>query len=134
MNSNYFKDRMTEEVTKHSVHTLVFRSQKRTHDMFIADQGILPASDLVATKMWRNIKARSAYQHIVQRVDKAKRDREAYQNIYGESMPNDVSGGGEGGGDVTDSRGAGGELMAYQPPSGTGNLGSTGLGGTTVSF
>ena len=24
------------EVAKHSVHTLVFRSQKRTHDMFIS--------------------------------------------------------------------------------------------------
>ena len=27
-----------EEVTKHSVHTLVFRSLKRTHDMFVSDQ------------------------------------------------------------------------------------------------
>ncbi len=136
MNVNDSNDKMTEEVTKHSVHTLVFRSQKRTHDMFIADQGMLPASDPTATKMWRNIKARSAYQHIVQRVDKAKKDREAYQNIYGESMPHDVSGGSEGGGggDGADSRGAGGELMAYQPPTGTGNPGSAGLGGTTVSL
>ncbi len=123
----------SEEVTKHSVHTLVFRSQKRTHDMFIADQGILPASDLIATKMWRNIKARSAYQHIVQRVDKAKKDREAYQNIYGESMPNEVSGSGEGG-DGTEVRGAGGEIVAYQPPgAGIGNPNSAGIGGTTVS-
>jgi hypothetical protein len=28
----------SEEVTKHSVHTLVFRSLKRTHDMFVSDQ------------------------------------------------------------------------------------------------
>ena len=124
----------SEEVTKHSVHTLVFRSQKRTHDMFIADQGILPASDTVATKMWRNIKAKSAYQHIVQRVDKAKKDRENYQNIYGESMPHDVSGGGDGG-DGTEVRGAGGEVVAYQPPGiGIGNPNSAGTGGTTVSY
>jgi len=30
---------MVEEVQKHSVHTLVFRSLKRTHDMFVADNG-----------------------------------------------------------------------------------------------
>ena len=35
-----------QEVQKHSVHTLVFRSLKRTHDMFIADQGSLPEQDL----------------------------------------------------------------------------------------
>lgn len=34
-----------EEVTKHSVHTLVFRSLKRTHDMFVSDQGNLPDED-----------------------------------------------------------------------------------------
>lgn len=28
-----------QEVQKHSVHTLVFRSLKRTHDMFVADNG-----------------------------------------------------------------------------------------------
>lgn len=35
---------MTEEVQKHSVHTLVFRSLKRTHDMFCSNQSFLPAS------------------------------------------------------------------------------------------
>lgn len=29
-------------VTKHTVHTLVFRSLKRTHDTFIADHGCMP--------------------------------------------------------------------------------------------
>ena len=128
-----------EEVTKHSVHTLVFRSQKRTHDMFIADQGILPAADTQASKMWRNLKAKSTYQHIVARVDKAKKDREAYTNIYGDSAPHEGSG--EGGGvgpDGQEKRGAGGELMAYQPPTGipggpTGQLGSFGSS-ITVSF
>ncbi|XP_060594320.1 pleiotropic regulator 1-like [Ruditapes philippinarum] len=36
---------MTEDVQKHSVHTLVFRSLKRTHDMFISDQGNMPQKD-----------------------------------------------------------------------------------------
>lgn len=36
---------MSEDVQKHSVHTLVFRSLKRTHDMFISDQGNPPPKD-----------------------------------------------------------------------------------------
>ena len=110
-----------EEVTKHSVHTLVFRSQKRTHDMFISDQGILPMTDSVAYKMWRSIKAKSAYKHIVQRVDKAKRDREIHANIYGEIVPHDGSGDGADGVEAASRGSEGGELLPYQPPtSGTG--------------
>lgn len=37
---------MAEEVTRHSVHTLIFRSLKRTHDLFVSDQGGLPEDDL----------------------------------------------------------------------------------------
>lgn len=35
-----FKDNyhLAQDVQKHSVHTLVFRSLKRTHDMFVSDQ------------------------------------------------------------------------------------------------
>ena len=33
---------MTSDVARHTVHTLVFRSLKRTHDTFIADHGCLP--------------------------------------------------------------------------------------------
>lgn len=29
-----------EEVQKHSVHTLVFRSLKRSHDLFVSNQGL----------------------------------------------------------------------------------------------
>ncbi|WAQ99166.1 PLRG1-like protein [Mya arenaria] len=36
---------MSEDVQKHSVHTLVFRSLKRTHDMFLSDQGTMPVRD-----------------------------------------------------------------------------------------
>lgn len=34
-----------EEVQKHSVHTLVFRSLKRSHDMFVSHQKLKPAND-----------------------------------------------------------------------------------------
>lgn len=34
-----------EEVQRHSVHTLVFRSLKRTHDMFVSNQSLLPEVD-----------------------------------------------------------------------------------------
>ena len=118
-----------EEVTKHSVHTLVFRSQKRTHDMFIADQGILPAADTVATKLWRTIKAKSAYHHIVDRVDKAKRDRETHINIYGDLPSHE--GRGEDGEGLDGSRG-GGELLPYQPPTLTG--GPAAPGGQLISI
>ncbi|CAH1777862.1 unnamed protein product [Owenia fusiformis] len=50
-----------EEVQKHSVHTLVFRSLKRTHDMFLADQGTAPPVDerALATKL--AVKIRDEY-------------------------------------------------------------------------
>lgn len=34
-----------EEVQKHSVHTLVFRSLKRSHDMFVSHQKLKPEID-----------------------------------------------------------------------------------------
>lgn len=34
-----------EEVQRHSVHTLVFRSLKRSHDMFVSNQAYLPEID-----------------------------------------------------------------------------------------
>ncbi|KAI8421940.1 hypothetical protein MSG28_009853 [Choristoneura fumiferana] len=39
---------MADDVIKHSVHTLVFRSLKRSHDMFLANQGMLPPIDETA--------------------------------------------------------------------------------------
>ena len=46
-----------QEVQKHSVHTLVFRSLKRTHDMFIAEQGNpLPPDD---SRRVKNVKQQS---------------------------------------------------------------------------
>merc|ERR1712131_320989 len=44
-------NRMTSDVARHTVHTLVFRSLKRTHDTFIADHGCLPDNDKTAEEM-----------------------------------------------------------------------------------
>lgn len=51
----------TEDVLKHSVHTLVFRSLKRTHDMFLSDQSFIPVVDERSNKQWTNIKVRTEY-------------------------------------------------------------------------
>jgi pleiotropic regulator 1 len=52
---------MTEDVQRHSVHTLVFRSLKRSHDMFLSNQGQLPPVDEKAEGLRRVIKARDLY-------------------------------------------------------------------------
>jgi len=62
-----------EEVTKHSVHTLVFRSLKRTHDMFVSDQGALPDVDHESEAILRSVKSRAMYGEVKQRVDKVKK-------------------------------------------------------------
>ena len=69
------------EVTKHSVHTLVFRSQKRSHEMFIHDQGNLPESDREIDAMIKKIKSKSFYsQNLVQFVDREKSRKEAMES------------------------------------------------------
>ncbi len=64
----------SEDVTRHSVHTLVFRSLKRTHDMFLSDAGDLPSSssDGAPDALWRKAKARATYGPVMQRVDAEK--------------------------------------------------------------
>lgn len=51
----------TDDVQRHSVHTLVFRSLKRTHDMFLCDQGALPPVEESLEKLRRQAKARDQY-------------------------------------------------------------------------
>ena len=72
---------MPEEVTKHSVHTLVFRSQKRAHEMFITDQGSLPDPEKDLESFIKRIKAQSYYgKSLVERVNQAKVKKEAYES------------------------------------------------------
>nr|CAG4637695.1 EOG090X03RP [Chydorus sphaericus] len=58
------------DIQKHSVHTLVFRSLKRTHDMFLSEEGALPPLDSKAVSAWRSSKARDTYGPIVELVKK----------------------------------------------------------------
>uniref|UniRef100_A0A2R5LM95 Pleiotropic regulator 1 n=1 Tax=Ornithodoros turicata TaxID=34597 RepID=A0A2R5LM95_9ACAR len=50
-----------EDVQKHSVHTLVFRSLKRTHDMFLSDQANPPPQDEQSEKFKVAIKTKDEY-------------------------------------------------------------------------
>jgi len=59
-------------VSKHTVHTLVFRSLKRTHDNFIADHGCMPDLDKAADELKRSIKKKQEYGGIEKQVEKAK--------------------------------------------------------------
>ncbi|KAG5845244.1 hypothetical protein ANANG_G00136740 [Anguilla anguilla] len=52
---------MAEDVQKHSVHTLVFRSLKRTHDMFVADHAKPIAIDEESHKLKMTVKLRAEY-------------------------------------------------------------------------
>ncbi|XP_075260952.1 pleiotropic regulator 1-like [Convolutriloba macropyga] len=52
---------VNEPVQKHTVHTLVFRSLKRTYDMFVSEQGFMPEPDSTLYKSKMSIKARDQY-------------------------------------------------------------------------
>ncbi|VDK37414.1 unnamed protein product [Gongylonema pulchrum] len=55
---------------------LVFRSMKRTHDMFYHDYGTLPELDPKADNLWRAVKLRSEYGDVLKEVNEAKRKKE----------------------------------------------------------
>ncbi|KAJ8680246.1 hypothetical protein QAD02_016033 [Eretmocerus hayati] len=57
------------DVQKHSVHTLVFRSLKRTHDMFLSNQGALPPVDSSLEKLRMSIKAKDLYASVLDTVN-----------------------------------------------------------------
>lgn len=52
---------MTSDIARHSVHTLVFRSLKRTHDAFISDHGCMPEPEQSAEEMKKAIKKKQEY-------------------------------------------------------------------------
>ncbi len=70
----------TEDVTRHSVHTLVFRSLKRTHDMFLSDVDNLPPPDGRADEIWKKAKARSIYGPVMDKVEGQKSRGQFGQN------------------------------------------------------
>ncbi|XP_063826872.1 pleiotropic regulator 1 isoform X2 [Ostrinia nubilalis] len=63
---------MADDVIKHSVHTLVFRSLKRSHDMFLSNQGLLPPIDEKAEKILKTVKARDSYGQVLATVQQAQ--------------------------------------------------------------
>ncbi|CAL8144107.1 unnamed protein product [Orchesella dallaii] len=66
-----------QPVQKHSVHTLVFRSLKRTHDMFLTDQGSLPPVCEEAEKIKKLVKARDQFGLVIPIVERKKREMAA---------------------------------------------------------
>ncbi|CAH0399936.1 unnamed protein product [Chilo suppressalis] len=62
---------MADDIIKHSVHTLVFRSLKRSHDMFLANHSMLPPIDDKAEKVLKSVKARDGYGQVMATVEKA---------------------------------------------------------------
>ncbi|XP_063695640.1 pleiotropic regulator 1 [Culicoides brevitarsis] len=75
---------MVEEVTRHSVHTLIFRSLKRTHDLFVSDQGILPEDDPETQKFRYNVKAKDSYGTILDRVKHTKETKTHSNDTHAE--------------------------------------------------
>uniref|UniRef100_A0A3Q2Q7J0 Pleiotropic regulator 1 n=2 Tax=Fundulus heteroclitus TaxID=8078 RepID=A0A3Q2Q7J0_FUNHE len=75
---------MTEEVQKHSVHTLVFRSLKRTHDMFVSDHAKTIALDEESHKLKMGVKLKTEYAPVLHMpVLKEGRDRvPGYQEMH----------------------------------------------------
>ncbi|KAI8508826.1 Pleiotropic regulator 1 [Branchiostoma belcheri] len=73
---------MVEEVTKHSVHTLVFRSLKRTHDMFLSDHEKPVARDATSDAVKRNCKAHDEYGPVMNLVEETRVERQQLTNAY----------------------------------------------------
>lgn len=67
------------DVQKHSVHTLVFRSLKRTHDMFLADQANPPPPNKLSDSLKMMVKARDEYGSVLHLV-KNKQIRDDYDD------------------------------------------------------
>ncbi|XP_014823759.1 PREDICTED: pleiotropic regulator 1 isoform X2 [Poecilia mexicana] len=79
---------MTEEVQKHSVHTLVFRSLKRTHDMFVSDHAKTIALDEDSHKMKMGVKLKTEYAPVLHMpVLKEGRDRVSQLSVGQELHP-----------------------------------------------
>nr|CAB3264954.1 pleiotropic regulator 1 [Phallusia mammillata] len=77
-----------EDIPKHSMHTLVFRSLKRTHDMFISDQGAALPDNEAASRIGRKIKALSEYGpvlHLAKMQMKQSAKQDQIQNGRSES-------------------------------------------------
>eukprot|EP00794_Sanderia_malayensis_P006893 gene6893-7671_t len=73
----------TEDIPRHSVHTLVFRSIKRTHDMFLADNANPLPSDDTADKVKIACKIRDEYSHLTRSKPKTSANKTGNQDVTG---------------------------------------------------
>ncbi|KAE8630116.1 hypothetical protein XENTR_v10000700 [Xenopus tropicalis] len=75
---------VVEDVQKHSVHTLIFRSLKRTHDMFVADNAKPIPIDEESHKLKMSAKLRTEYSSVlhmpVLKENREKGHHEAYEH------------------------------------------------------
>ncbi|CAH0559469.1 unnamed protein product [Brassicogethes aeneus] len=78
---------MTDDVQRHSVHTLVFRSLKRSHDMFLSNQGVLPSVDDLAYKVRKSVKARDLYGQVFDDVKKMQAMKNIRETEAGPNPP-----------------------------------------------
>ncbi|KAG7299205.1 Pleiotropic regulator 1 [Plutella xylostella] len=108
---------MSDDVIKHSVHTLVFRSLKRTHDMFLSNHNQLPPIDEKAEKVKRAVKARDSYGQVMAAVQRAQAHKQ-HEALSRPDTPHDAEHlaimAGEGA-----SLGSDGALLPYSGPGAT---------------
>ncbi|KMQ94286.1 pleiotropic regulator 1-like protein [Lasius niger] len=75
------------DVQRHSVHTLVFRSLKRTHDMFLSNQNTLPPMDPVLQQIKKAIKAKDCYGPVLERVKQSNIAKMQQENDIADPPP-----------------------------------------------
>ncbi|XP_011689538.1 PREDICTED: pleiotropic regulator 1-like [Wasmannia auropunctata] len=75
------------DVQRHSVRTLVFRPLKRTHDMFLLNQGSLPSEDPVLQQMKKVVKAKDCYSPIMERVKQNNMAKVQQENDIADPPP-----------------------------------------------
>ncbi|CAL1268764.1 unnamed protein product [Larinioides sclopetarius] len=77
------------DVQKHSVHTLVFRSLKRTHDMFLTDQANPPPPNEVSDKLKRMIKARDEFGAVLHLVKNKNIQEDSKEDSHMDTSKNE---------------------------------------------
>lgn len=65
-----------ETVQQKALLNLVFRSMKRTNDLFFHDYATLPELDPKATQLWKGVKTKTEYSAVLKHVEEAKRKKE----------------------------------------------------------
>ncbi|VDN02585.1 unnamed protein product [Thelazia callipaeda] len=67
---------MLETPQQKALLNLVFRSMKRTHDLFCHDYGTSPELEIKADDLWRSVKLKSEYGSVMEEVSEVKKKKE----------------------------------------------------------